>query len=100
MFRTPERREHPANAGRLLVARHRAPDAGRLVILILVAEQRRSVIGRAMIVAAHRARVEQPETALLARLHDEFASLVLEHRAGHLQIEIALQQEFGVWRAV
>ena len=100
VLRPPERHQHPARAVGVFPRRERAPQAGGRELHFLVADERRAVDRRAMILAAERAGVEQPDAAFLARLDGVFLALVVEDRAGDVHVEIALAQPDGVRRRV
>ena len=97
---SPERHQDPARAVGVLPRRERAPRARRREVHFLVADERRAVDRRAVVLAAERAGVEQPDAAFLARLHGVLAALVVEHRAGDVHVEVALAQPEGVGRRV
>ena len=68
VLRPPERHQHPARAVRVFPRRQRAPGARPRRSDLFVADERRAVDRRAVVLAAERAGVEQPDAALLARL--------------------------------
>ena len=84
----------------LLPRRERAPRTGGGEVDVLVADERRAIDRRAMILAAERARVEQPQAALLARLHQVLLALEVEDGPGHIHVEVALAQPEGVRRRI
>ena len=100
VLRSPERRQHPARSFRILPGRQRAPDAGLREVDHFIADERRAVHRRPMIVAADRLRVHEVEAALLAGVHHVLFALVVENGGRHLHVEIALDQPLGVGRSV
>src|SRR5687768_2486712 len=98
MLRSPERHEHPSGSLRVFVGGYRAVDAGRLIILIFVTDEFRTMLSCRVVFSAERARVEEPGSAFLAGLHEPLTARVVEHRPGHLQIHVALQKVFSVRR--
>ena len=100
VFRSPERHEDPARAVGLFPRRQRAPDAGAGEVHFFVADERRAVDGRAVVLAAERGGVEQPDPALLAGLHGVLAAFEVEHGTGDVDVEIALSEPEGVRRRV
>ena len=100
VLRPPERHENPARAVGLLPGRERTPHAGARELHFLVADERRPIDRRPMILAAEVARVEQPDAALLAGMRRVFLALVLEHRTRGIQVEIALAQPVRIGRRV
>ena len=87
--RAPERHEHPLHSARILPGGHSAPYALGVERLIVVAQQRRGVEGRAVILAAERVAIEQPHAAFLARADEELASAVVERHRRDVDVEIA-----------
>ena len=94
----PERHQHPPRAVGVFPGGQRPPGACARKVHFLVADQRRLMDRRAMVLAAERAGVEQPDAAFLARLRGVLAALVLEDRAGDVHVEVALAQPEGVGR--
>ena len=96
--RSPERNEHPLHAARILPGGHRAPHAFGIEGLIVVAQQRRGVERRAVILAAERLAIEQPHPAFLARADEELPSAVVERHRGDVHVQIARPHPVGVRR--
>src|SRR5204862_6240868 len=87
--RTPEGDQHPLRARRILPRADRPPHAARVERLRVVADERRRVERRPMILAAERIAIEQPDPAFLARADEELASLVIERDGRRVHVEVA-----------
>ena len=96
--RSPERNEHPLHAARILPGRHGSPHAFRIESLIVVAQQRRGVERRAVVLAAERLAIEQPHPAFLARADQELPSTVVEGHRRDVHVQIAGPHPIGVAR--
>ena len=97
--RSPERRQHPLRALLVLPRAQRAPDALRIERLRVVADERRRVQRRAVILAAQSLAIEQPQPALLARADQELPLAVVDRDRRRVDVEIAPPEPVRVGRA-
>ena len=98
VHRSPERRQDPSVADRILPGRQRAPAAGVLKVDFLVAEQIALVERRLIVGSAGRLRIEQEHAALFARRGDQLPPLVGEDGRRIIRIEIAFLQPRPILR--
>src|SRR5262245_35498264 len=87
--RAPNRHQDPLRALWLLPRAHLAPRAPRVELLRVAADERRRIERGAVIFAAERIAIEQPDAAFLARPGEELASALVERDRTDVDVEIA-----------
>src|SRR6476659_4336531 len=98
MFGSPEGSKYPASAFGILPGGHGSPDTVRREVHVFIANERRPIDWRAMIVASDRSRVHEVNSALLACRDHQFLTFVVKNGRRDLHIEVPFPQPRGVRR--
>src|SRR4029450_12397327 len=97
--RPPERRQYPLRSVPVLPGAEGTPGPFGVERLRVVADESCRVQRSPMILAAECVAIEQPQPALLARAHEEFAALRVEGDRRGVHVEIASPEPVRIRRA-